>query len=316
MALKNSITANEGTQKAPFSLQIQSKGYQNLINTTLRDKKTANRFIASIVSAVSANPALQECDACTILSAGLLGEGVNLSPSPQLGQYYIVPFNDNKNKRKVAQFQLGYKGYIQLAIRSGQYKKLTVMPIKQGELIHFNPLEEEIEVELIENEIKREKTPTIGYYAMFRYINGFEKAMYWSKEKMMSHADKYSPAFSIEEKTIKTGGRQLKKVSFEEYESGNYDEKDSWLYSSFWYKDFDGMACKTMLRQLISKWGIMSIEMEKAVTSDMAVINENGEAEYVEGASELVETAAVEETVSVAENPAEPEDDFAAIMGG
>lgn len=317
MALKNSITANEGTQKAPFSLQIQSKGYQNLINTTLRDKKTANRFIASIVSAVSANPALQECDAGTIiLSAGLLGEGLNLSPSPQLGQYYIVPFNDNKNKRKVAQFQLGYKGYIQLAIRSGQYKKLTVMPIKQGELIHFNPLEEEIEVELIENEIKREKTPTIGYYAMFRYINGFEKAMYWSKEKMMSHADKYSPAFSIEEKTIKTGGRQLKKVSFEEYESGNYDEKDSWLYSSFWYKDFDGMACKTMLRQLISKWGIMSIEMEKAVTSDMAVINENGEAEYVEGASELVETAAVEETVSVAENPAEPEDDFAAIMGG
>lgn len=76
------------------------------------------------------------------------------------------------------------------------------------------------------------------------------------------------------------------------------------------------MACKTMLRQLISKWGIMSIEMEKAVTSDMAVINENGEAEYVEEASELVETAAVEETVSVAENPAEPEDDFAAIMGG
>ena len=190
------------------------------------------------------------------------------------------------------------------------------MPIKQGELIHFNPLEEEIEVQLIENEIEREKTPTIGYYAMFRYINGFEKAMYWSKEKMMSHADKYSPAFSIEEKTIKTSGRQLKKVSFEEYESGNYDEKDSWLYSSFWYKDFDGMACKTMLRQLISKWGIMSIEMEKAVTSDMAVINENGEAEYVEGASELVETAAVEETVSVAEQPAEPEDDFAAIMGG
>ena len=194
------------------------------------------------------------------------------------------------------------------------------MPIKQGELINFNPLEEEIEVQLIENEIEREKTPTIGYYAMFRYINGFEKAMYWSKEKMMSHADKYSPAFSIEEKTIKTGGRQLKKVSFEEYESGKYDEKDSWLYSSFWYKDFDGMACKTMLRQLISKWGIMSIEMEKAVTSDMAVINDKGEAEYVEEISELVETEAVEETVSVPKESAEPEDteqdEFTDIMGG
>lgn len=314
MALKNSITKNEGGQKTPFTLQIRSKGYQNLINTTLRDKKTADRFIASIVSAVSANPALQECDAGTVLSAGLLGEGLKLSPSPQLGQYYIVPFNDNKNERKVAQFQLGYKGYIQLAIRSGQYKKLTVMPIKQGELIHFNPLEEEIEVRLIENEIERENTPTMGYYAMLRYINGFEKAMYWSKEKMMSHADKYSAAFSIEEKMVKSKGERIKKASFEDYELGNYDKENSWLYSSFWYKDFDGMACKTMLRQLISKWGIMSIEMEKAVTNDMAVINENGEAEYVEEVTKPIETEMAEEIESVEET--ESADDFTTIMGG
>lgn len=317
MAVKNSLV-QQGGKKVPFTVQLQSKSYQNLINTTLRDKNTANRFIASITSAVSANPALQECDAGSILSAGLLGEGLKLSPSPQLGQYYLVPFNDNKNGRKVAQFQLGYKGYIQLAIRSGQYKKLNVLPIKQGELIHFNPLEEDIEVQLIENEIDRENAPTIGYYAMFEYINGFKKAIYWSKEKMLSHADKYSAAFSMNGKTFTTkNGKKKTKVSFADYEAGNYDsEEDGWMYSSFWYKDFDGMACKTMLRQLISKWGIMSIEMEKAVTNDMAVINEQGEAEYVETipkTGEVIETEEVVESVTT-EQP--PLDDFSSIMEG
>lgn len=99
--------------------------------------------------ALNTNPALQECTNQSILSGALLGESLKLSPSPQLGQYYLVPFND-KNKGKVAQFQLGYKGYIQLAIRSGQYKKLNVLAIKEGELIRFDPLNEEIEVRLIE----------------------------------------------------------------------------------------------------------------------------------------------------------------------
>lgn len=316
MAVNNSLVQHE-EKKVPFTVQIQSKGYQNLINTTLRDKNTANRFIASITSAVSAKPALQECDAGTILSAGLLGEGLKLSPSPQLGQYYLVPFNDNKNKRKVAQFQLGYKGYIQLAIRSGQYKKLNVLPIKQGELIHFNPLEEEIEVQLIDNEIDRENAPTIGYYAMFEYVNGFKKAIYWSKEKMLSHADKYSAAFSVNGSTFSTKNGNKTKVSFADYEAGNYNEKDSWMYSSFWYKDFDGMACKTMLRQLISKWGIMSIEMERAVTSDMAVINEQGEAEYVDDITESVE---IIDTATNTEESSESDqtsfDDFSSIMEG
>lgn len=315
MAVKNSLV-QQGGKKIPFTVQIQSKSYQNLINTTLRDRNTANRFIASITSAVSANPALQECDAGTILSAGLLGEGLKLSPSPQLGQYYLVPFNDNKNNRKVAQFQLGYKGYIQLAIRSGQYKKLNVLPIKQGELVNFNPLEEDIEVQLIENEIDRENAPTIGYYAMFEYVNGFKKAIYWSKEKMLSHADKYSPAFSMNGGTITTKNGKKTKVSFLDYETGNYDEKDSWMYSSFWYKDFDGMACKTMLRQLISKWGIMSIEMEKAVTNDMAVINEQGEAEYVETVPETGEVIETEEVVESVTTEQPPLDDFSSIMEG
>lgn len=311
MAVQNSLTKQE-EKKVPFSVQINSKGYQMMINNTLKDRNTANRFIASIVSAVSATPALAECEARSIVSAALLGEGLKLSPSPQLGQYYLVPFKDKKNKVTNAQFVLGYKGYIQLAIRSGQYKKLNVLPIKEGELIRFDPLNEEIEVRLIEDETEREKADTAGYYAMFEYTNGFKKAMYWSKEKMLSHADKYSSAFSL----YATSG-QYAKVSYDDYLAGNYNQKDSWLYSSFWYKDFDGMACKTMLRQLISKWGIMSIEMQKAVESDMGVIGEDGTVEFSDSPTAEESESNVIDVSTQTETREEPEQQsFADIMEG
>lgn len=246
------------TNKPKFSVAIQSDMYKNLINQTLGDKERATRFIASISSAVATNQALQECDAGTILSGALLGESLNLSPSPQLGQYYLVPFNDSKKGYKVAQFQLGYKGYIQLAIRSGQYKKLNVLAIKKGELVKYDPLNEEIEVNLIEDEEEREGAETVGYYAMFEYTNGFRKSMYWSKSKMEKHALKYSKGYAAHK---------------------GY---------TYWEKDFDGMAYKTMLRQLISKWGIMSIDMQQAVEKDMTAINTDGTYEYVDNDEDFV----------------------------
>lgn len=234
--------------------------------------KNGTRFVSSIVSAVQITPALQECTNPSILSAALLGEALNLSPSPQLGQFYMVPFDNKKKGCKEAQFQLGYKGYVQLAERSGYYKKMNVLAIKEGELIRYDPLNEEIEVNLIEDDMEREETPAMGYYAMFEYENGFRKTMYWSKKKMLAHAEKYSFAF------YKNGGAK----SLELLENGKIPEKELWKYSSFWFKDFDGMAMKTMLRQLISKWGIMSIDLQTAIDKDMSVIQEDGTAEYVE----------------------------------
>ena len=260
MAVQNSLTA-KSNQRLGITAYLTNDAVKNQINNVIGGKD-GTKFISAVVSAVNNNPALQECTNQSILSAALLGESLKLSPSPQLGQYYMVPFND-KNKGKVAQFQLGYKGYIQLAIRSGQYKKLNVLAIKEGELIRFNPLEEEIEVKLIEDEEERENAPTVGYYAMFEYTNGFKKAMYWSKKKMEAHALKYSK------------GYQAKK---------GY---------TFWEKDFDGMAYKTMLRQLISKWGIMSIEMASAMDSDMAVINEDGTKDYVENETDVIDITEV-----------------------
>ena len=270
--------SNLVTNRPKFSVAIQSDMYKNLINQTLGDKDRATRFIASISSAVATNQALQECDAGTILSGALLGESLNLSPSPQLGQYYLVPFNDSKKGYKVAQFQLGYKGYIQLAIRSGQYKKLNVLAIKKGELIKYDPLNEEIEVNLIEDEEERENAETIGYYAMFEYTNGFRKSLYWSKSKMEKHALKYSKGYAAHK---------------------GY---------TFWEKDFDGMAYKTMLRQLISKWGIMSIDMQQAVEKDMATINTDGTYEYVDNEEDIViEQEEPKEEIEVQNENAEKE---------
>lgn len=286
MAVQNSLT-KQGEPKKAFSQFLAQPSVKSKIIDMIGGKDS-QRFITSIISAVGANPALQDCDQWSLVSAALLGESLKLSPSPQLGQYYMVPY-DQKEKydkngnvirkaKKLAQFQIGYKGYIQLAEKSGQYKKLNVVSIKEGELLHFDPLNEEIKVNLIEDEEVRENTPTIGYYAMFEYINGFRKAIYWSKNKMLHHADRYSAAFSLN--AVSTP--KFKKVSYADYEQGNYPPKDEWKYSSFWYKDFDGMAHKTMLRQLISKWGIMSIDMQTALEKDMVIVNESGDTEYID----------------------------------
>jgi recombination protein RecT len=265
MEVKNSLVKKE--QKQTFSAFLAQDAMKKKINEMVGGEK-GQQFITAIISAVSTNPGLAECDHSSIVSAALLGQSLNLTPSPQLGQYYLVPFNDKKRGCKVAQFQLGYKGYIQLAIRSGYYKKINVLAIKEGELVRYDPLAEEIEVNLIEDDEVREETTTIGYYAMFEYQNGFRKTMYWSKKKMLAHANKYSQAFNSE--------------SYKNLQEGKVPQSDLWKYSSFWYKDFDGMAYKTMLRQLISKWGIMSIEMQEAYTKDMATIKENGDYEYVD----------------------------------
>lgn len=269
MAVNNSLARQDQSMK--LSVYLQNDAVKKQINQVVGGKN-GTRFISSIVSAVQSTPALQECTSPSIVNAALLGEALNLSPSPQLGQFYMVPFDNKKKGCKEAQFQLGYKGYIQLAIRSGYYKKLNVLAIKEGELVRYDPLDEEVEVNLIEDDILREEAPTMGYFAMFEYENGFRKTLYWSKKKMLAHAEKYSFAF------YKNGGAR----SLELLEQGKIPEKDMWKYSSFWFKDFDGMALKTMLRQLISKWGIMSIDLQNAIDKDMAVIHEDGKTDYVD----------------------------------
>lgn len=304
MAVGNSLTNKP--RKLDFAVYLTQDAAKREVSKILGGAGST-RFISSIVSAVQNTPALQECSNPSILSAALQGEALKLSPSPQLGQYYMVPYDNKKSGMKEAQFQLGYKGYIQLAKRSGVYKKINVISIKEGELLSYNPLEEELEVNLIEDELIREETPTIGYYAMFEEISGYKHSMYWSKRKMLAHADKYSKAFHYH--AVSSSNPKYARVSYEDFEKGNYPKEDAWKYSSFWYKDFDAMAHKTMLRQLISKWGTMSIDLITAVEKDMAVIREDGSPEYVENEEQDDNVVSEQEYQEAPESAAGPSAD-------
>ena len=280
--MANSLVKGEKKQPS-FSVFLTQDAIKKKINEVIGGKG-GQRFMTAILSAVTNSPALQECESMSILNCAFLGEALNLSPSPQLGQYYMVPFKKKISKKgeepryiTVAQFVLGYKGLYQLAIRSGYYKKINVLSIKEGELKYFDPLNEVIEVELIQDERQRELARTIGYYAMFEYLNGFQKAMYWSYEKMQSHADQYSQAYSAE--------------AHQRIINGEIPKENMWKYSSFWYKDFDMMAHKTMLRQLISKWGVMSTELQMAMENDMAAIRDDGTPEYIDNDTTPIEPA-------------------------
>lgn len=282
MAVQNSLTKSPQTKRTGITAYLNSASVIENIGQALGEANR-QRFITGVISAVNNNATLQKCTNQSILAGALLGETLKLSPSPQLGHYYLVPFDTKSGQKdesgkdiyiKNAQFQLGYKGYIQLAIRSGQYKKLNVLAIKQGELEYFDPLNEEIKISLmVDKWDEREELETIGYYAMFELVNGFKKAIYWSKKQMESHAIKYSPGYKK-------------------------DREKGWNYT-FWSKDFDGMAYKTMLRQLISKWGIMSIDMQMAFEHDMTYTDETGKVNYIEPETD-------EPVIIEAEQPEEP----------
>lgn len=233
-------------------------------------EKNADRFITSIVSAVQANPQLAVCTNQSILSSALMGESLQLPPSPQLGYFYMVPY---KNKKKVgnqlveiqeATFQMGWRGMIQLAIRSGQYKNIVCNEIKEGE-IDYNPITEDIVLHPIKNPAEREKAKTIGYYASFELVTGFKKQMFSPIETLESHARQYSKPYQSD---IKYGNKR-----------------------STWSTNFDAMAKKTMIRMLLSKWGIMSVEMQQAYVNDMSVIDEDGRARYVDNEFTIEEKA-------------------------
>ncbi len=210
-------------------------------NEVLREN--AAGFTANLAIMVNNSSALQKCDPMSIVSAAVISASLNLPLDPNLGFAALVPYGDN------VQFQIMYKGIIQLAQRSGQYKTIGVTEIYEGELKEENRLTGEYVFDFsgkLSNTI-------IGYAAYFKLINGFEKTEYWPIDKVKLHGKKYS-------QTYKKGFGK-------------------------WIEDFDSMGKKTVLKNLLSKWGILSIEMQKAVKTDQGVIKgitEDAEIEYVD----------------------------------
>jgi recombination protein RecT len=184
--------------------------------------KRATQFTASILSLYNSEKMLQKAEPMSVISSAMIAATLDLPVDKNLGYAWIVPYGGK------AQFQLGYKGYIQLALRTGQYRFINVTPIHEGELLKWNPLTEEIDIDFEQ----RESEAVIGYAAYFELLNGFRKTVYWTKEHVEKHRKKFSK-------------------------------------SDFgWKNDWDAMAMKTVLKNLLSKWGILSVEMQKAVMED------------------------------------------------
>ncbi|MEC2222857.1 MULTISPECIES: recombinase RecT [Heyndrickxia] len=237
-ALKNQIAnKQEGTKQ----VSAQSLGLKALLNTPTMQKKfeqvldkKAPQFMSSLLNLYNGDPNIQAAEPMSIISSAMVAASLDLPVDKNLGYAWIVPFYDSKKGHKAAQFQLGYKGYIQLALRTGQYKAINVIAVREGELKKWNRLTEEIELDL--EGATSEKV--IGYCGYFKLINGFEKTVYWTKDEIEAHRIKHNKM------------------------------KDKKALNNVWKSDYDAMAMKTVLRNMLGKWGILSIEMQTAISND------------------------------------------------
>lgn len=241
------VNKNTGKPKLKFSEAIQTEEYQKLLGRALSTPARVNRFVTSVIAAVAANPKLSDCDNGSIVSAALQGEALNLSPSPALGEYALVPYKKyDKAKGEsvyIAQFQIMTNGRVQLAFRSGLYEDLDAIEIREGEYKGKDRFTGKPVLEFIEDDGDRENRPIIGYYAYYKLKNGFFKSVYFSKEKVLQWAERYSKAFD----------RKL----YEKYIKGEITDKSPWAEQTAvtapWYNNFDEMAKNVVLRQVLKK---------------------------------------------------------------
>ena len=269
--VSNSLTQKPKT--VPLTAYLNQTAVKDQINSIIGSKRGLP-FITTLVSAVQATPPLRECTNSTLVSAALIGESLNLSPSTALGQYWIIPYQNKKTGVTEAKFQMGAAGYRTLAMRSGQYKDIDFIVIHQGEYKGRDKYTGKQRFEFIEDDDERETLPVVGFLAYFELVNGFKKSVYWTKQKMLEHANRYSQAFNLE--------------TYRKIQDGKIPQSEMWKYSSPWYTDFNSMAEKTLVKHLLSKYGILSTELITAVTSDDAVIREDGTPDYVSTEEEVI----------------------------
>lgn len=237
MLVQSAAKAEQSAPKQTITTLMNSildgEGYRKRFEDLMGNRTP--QFVSSIVSMVNGTPELKDAfvsSPVTVIQSALKAASYDLPIDPGLGYAYIVPFkNGKKGGIREAQFILGYKGMIQLALRTGAYKTINVTDIREGELKSFNRLTEEIEIEFVEDEDERDALPVIGYAGYYKFINGTEKTVYMSRKQIEAHERK--------------------------------NRKGQYM-SPLWRDDFDSMAYKTVLRRMIGKWGIMSINYQTA----------------------------------------------------
>lgn len=220
--------------------------------------KKAPQFMASIINLVNSDTNLQKCDQMSVISSAMVAATLDLPVDKNLGYAWVVPYGNK------AQFQMGYKGYIQLALRTGLYKKINVIELYEGELVKWDRLTEEIEIDFE----KRKSDKVIGYVGYFELINGFKKTVYWPAEDIERHR------------------KQFSKSDFG------------------WKNNYDAMAKKTVLRNMLDKWGILSIEMQQAYKADERDVEEIKD-DVID--AEIIDADFVEDEKESESNPKEQE---------
>lgn len=242
---KAAAPAKPVTTKQFFEKEAIKKKFAEVVG------KRSSQYLTTVLQVINQNAMLSKAEPVSVYSAALTAATLDLPVNPNLGFAYILPYNDRKSGKTVAQFQLGYKGFIQLAQRSGQFKTISATPIYEGQIVENNPL---TGIEFDFSVVPGKKDKIVGYASYFKLLNGFEKTFYMSAEEMETHAKKFS-------QTYKKG-------------------------FGIWKEDFDSMALKTVIKLLLSKFAPLSVEMQTAVQSDQAVLNEEGVENYIDNEEE------------------------------
>ena len=253
--MANEVVKKPQTGLQKFNAMLENTRTQEYLTNVLGEKKQT--FVSNMVALVSSNKALSECDPSTIMFSCLKATALSLPLDPSLGLAWVLPYKDNKNNTTVATFQLGAKAYIQLALRTAQYRKINVRDVREGEIVGEDFVSGEMQFKKLEKD--REKAQVVGYVAMFELINGFSKQLYMSVEELDAHAKRFS-------QTYRKG-------------YGLWSDKEM----------RPAMMEKTILKRLLSKYGVLSVEMEQAIKSDSAVLGENDAVRYIDNEENAID---------------------------
>lgn len=276
MAEQNAVAIQHGEQ-VNVAVQVKNIISQDTVKKKFAEVlgKKAPQFLASITNVVAGSDQLKKCPANTIMSAAFVAATYDLPIDSNLGFAAIVPYNNSKynpqtrewEKHMEAQFQMMYKGFIQLAIRSGYYEKMNCSVVYKDELLSYNPITGEVEFvkdfSKCTQRLEGKEENIVGYYAWFRLLTGFKKELFMTTAEVENHARTYSSAYRYDIEKNKRGSK--------------------------WTTDFRAMALKTVIKLLLSKWGILSVDMQRAIQDDQKVYSEDGSAEYADNKPDLIE---------------------------
>lgn len=272
-------TQQQETGLALFNKTITNPKTQEYLSQVLGERKGS--FVNNLTALVANEASLQKCLPLTVMFAALKATALNMPLDKSLGMAFVIPYKDNKNNVTVAQFQIGYKGFKQLALRSGMFAIIpNATDVKEGELLSRNRLSGECKFQFIDNDVERSEKKTIGYASYFKLLNGAESTLYMSIEELEAHALRYSQTYRSKDPKIKSASK--------------------------WTTDFSDMASKTVIKLNLSRNAPLSVELQDAIKADQSIQFDKDDTRYLD--SDKQEEIDLEKAQAVADKFADFED--------